>query len=115
MRGVTSFVRVLGLQDRCYKSLLHCFHSQAIKLNKLRELWYSLVLKCFTPLRIKGRMVLVGDGIKVAKEGRKMPAVKKLHQESQDNAKPEFIFGHSLQALGLLVVEALVQLNGKRQ
>ena len=107
LRGVTSFVRVLGLQERCYKSLLHCFHSQAIKLNKLRELWYSLVLKHFTPLRINGRLVLVGDGIKVAKEGQKMPAVKKLHQESQDNAKAEFIFGHSLQAFGLLVVDSL--------
>jgi hypothetical protein len=29
LRGVTSFVRVLGLQERCYKSLLHCFHSKA--------------------------------------------------------------------------------------
>jgi hypothetical protein len=107
LRGVTSFVRVLGLQERCYKSLLHCFHSQAIKLNKLSELWYCLVLKRFTPLRIKGRMVFVGDGIKVAKEGRKMPAVKKLHQESQNNTKPEFIFGHSLQAMGLLVLGPL--------
>jgi hypothetical protein len=103
MGGVTSFVRVLGLQDRSYKSMLNCFHSPAIKLDKLTDLWCNLVLKCFTPLLLKGRIVLVGDGIKVAKEGRKMPAVKKLHQESQDNAKSEYIFGHSLQALALLV------------
>lgn len=32
-----------------------------------------------------------------------MPAVKKLHQESQNNTKPEFIFGHSLQAMGLVL------------
>jgi hypothetical protein len=32
-----------------------------------------------------------------------MPAVKKLHQESANNTKPEFIYGHSCQALALLV------------
>ena len=32
-----------------------------------------------------------------------MPAVKKLHQSSQNNSKPSDIFGHSFQALGLLV------------
>jgi hypothetical protein len=32
-----------------------------------------------------------------------MPAVKKLHQESSNNSKPEFIDGHSFQALALLV------------
>ena len=46
---------------------------------------------------------MVADGIKVAKTGRKMPAVKKLHQESDNNTKPEFIFGHSCQAVGLIV------------
>ena len=33
-------------------------------------------------LTVNGRLLLVGDGLKVPKEGRKMPAVKKLHQES---------------------------------
>jgi len=52
---------------------------------------------------VQGRIVLVADGIKVAKTGRKMPAVKKLHQASDNNTKPEFIFGHSCQAVGLIV------------
>ena len=29
--------------------------------------------------------------------------MKKLHQESGNNSKPEFIFGHSCQAVGLIV------------
>ena len=33
----------------------------------------------------------------------KMPAVKKLHQESGNNSKSPFIMGHSFQALSLLV------------
>ena len=32
-----------------------------------------------------------------------MPAVKRLHQQSSSNTKPEFIMGHSLQAASLLV------------
>jgi hypothetical protein len=32
-----------------------------------------------------------------------MPAVKRLHQQSGTNTKPEFIMGHSLQAVSLLV------------
>jgi hypothetical protein len=32
-----------------------------------------------------------------------MPGVKKLHQESESNTKPEYIFGHSCQVLALAV------------
>jgi hypothetical protein len=32
-----------------------------------------------------------------------MPAVKLLHQQSESNTKPEYIMGHSMQAVGLLV------------
>ena len=55
------------------------------------------------PLRVNGSYVLVGDGIKVPKRGRKMPGVKLLHQQSESNTKPEYIMGHSLQAVSLLV------------
>ena len=47
-------------------------------------------------------LVLVGDGIKVAKRGKKMPAVKLLHQQSGSN-KPEYIMGPSLQAVSILM------------
>jgi hypothetical protein len=47
--------------------------------------------------------VYVGDGIKVGKEGRKMPGVKRLHQESEDVSKPEWIRGHYFNALSILV------------
>ena len=49
---------------------------------------------------------MVGDGIKVPKSGKKMPAVKLLHQESESNTKPEYIMGHSLQAVSVLVQAA---------
>ena len=102
--GVTSFVRALGLQPYCYDRLLDFLHSKSLDLKRLTELWVQLVLRIFPqPLRINGRMVLVGDGIKVSKEGIKMPAVKSLHQESDSNTKAEYIMGHSCQAVALLV------------
>jgi len=102
--GVTSIVRMLSLKPVLYDRLLDHFHSPAIKPDALVALWTSLVLKLFpAPVRINGRLVLVGDGIKAAKRGKKMPGVKLLHQQSDSNSKPEYIMGHSLQAVSLLV------------
>ena len=103
LMGVTSIVRALGLVPVCYDRLLDFFHSPALDLNKLTRAWCRLVFRLHPGvLRVNGRPVLVGDGIKVAKSGRKMPAVKKLHQPSESNTKPEYIFGHSCQAVALL-------------
>ena len=105
--GVTSIVRALKLQARFYNKLLEHFHSRAVKLDRLSALWTQAVLRLFpAPLRVQDRLVLVGDGIKVAKRGRKMPAVKLLYQQSDTNTKPEYIMGHSLQAVSLLVEAA---------
>ena len=103
MMGVTSIVRALGLKPFCYDRLLDFFHSPALDLNKLTRLWCALVFRAHPGvLRVNGRPVLIGDGIKVAKAGRKMPGVKKLHQQSESNTKPEYIFGHSCQAIAIL-------------
>jgi hypothetical protein len=103
--GVSSIMRVLRLQSRCYAALLRNCHSRAIRLDALTGLWASAVLRLFpTPLRINNRLVLIADGIKVAKSGKKMPGVKRLHQQSENKA--EWINGHSLQAVSLLVPAA---------
>src|SRR5215472_6115765 len=102
--GVTSIVRALNLRPKLYHRLLAHFHSTGVKLDRLAALWVQAVLGLFpSPVRVNGRLVLVGDGIKIAKRGKKMPAVKLLHQKSESNTKPEYIMGHSLQAVGLLV------------
>jgi len=104
MLGVTSIVRALNLNARYYNALVDHFHSAAVKLDQLTALWTQVVLRLFPqPLRINGRLVLVGDGIKIPKCGRKMPAVKLLHQQSESNTKPEYIMGHSLQAVSILM------------
>jgi hypothetical protein len=109
LAGVTSFVRASWLLPGAYRRLLHLFHTPALRLPELTSLWTRLALTLFTPLRFGGRPLFAADGLKVPKEGRKMPAVKHLHQESSDNSKPEFISGHSFQALGLLVQGPLGQ------
>ena len=102
--GVTSIVRALKLQPRLYHQLLANFHSRAVRLDQLAARWTQVVLRLMPhPLRVNGRRVLVGDGIKIPKCGKQMPGVKLLHQQSDSNTKPEFIMGHSLQAVSVLV------------
>lgn len=105
--GVTSIVRALNLRPALYTKLLGHFHSSGVKLDRLSALWAQVVLQLFPGIvRVNGRLVLVGDGIKAPKRGKKMPAVKLLHQQSESNTKPEYIMGHSLQAVSLLVEAA---------
>lgn len=102
--GVTSVVRGLSLRPDFYDNLLDACHSTAVNLEMLTVLWVQSVLKLFAdPVLINGRLVLLGDGLKIPKRGRKMPGVKLLKQQSGSNTKPDFIMGHSLQAVSLLV------------
>lgn len=101
--GVTSIARGVGLLPNYYTCMLHLFNSNAVDLGKLQQLWVQLVLKKLSGIvRINGRLVIVGDGIKIGKEGKKMPGVKLLHQDSASNSKAEYIMGHSLQVLAVL-------------
>ena len=102
--GVSSFIRCIGLAPFCYDRLLDFFHSPALKVELLNQLWTALVFKLHPEIvRFNGMPVIVGDGLKIGKSGRKMPGVKLLHQESDSNTKPEYIMGHSCQAAALLV------------
>jgi len=103
LSGVTSIIRAMGLKGFYYDRLLDFFHTPAVDLEKLTQLWKSMILqRSSSLLRINGRILLVGDGLKVPKEGKKMPAVKKLYQESGSNSKPSYIFGHSCQVIAIL-------------
>lgn len=100
--GVTSIIRDLALHPGCYDSMLHFFRASSWSLEEIRKRWFSAV-KQYAPLYKEGNLhVLVGDGVKQSKEGRRMPGVKKLFQESENSAKPEFIHGHMFGGLGIL-------------
>ena len=105
--GVTAIIRALGFAERFYDRLLDFFHSPAVDVDRLTRCWVKLLFARLPGLyRANGRPVLLGDGLKNPKRGRKMPAVKRLHQSSDGNTKPEFIMGHSIQAVSLLVSAA---------
>ena len=103
LAGVTSYVRILGLRPEAYHRFLHLFHSKGLDLNKLTACWVKLCLTLFKPVCTGSRLVCLADGIKAPKEGKRMPAVKNLHQQSASNSKPEYIMGHSFQAISMLV------------
>jgi len=100
--GLTSVIRDLSLRTDCYECMVHFFRSKSWKLGSLRRRWFQTVGENAPLFRVRGMAVLVGDGVKQAKEGRKMPAVKKLCQESENSAKPEFIHGHMFGGLSIL-------------
>jgi len=108
LAGVTSLVRSHWLRPCCYPRLLSFFHSPALDLPKLIRTWTALVARVFAHrlVRVGDRVVLVADGLKAPQEGKKMPAVKSLHQESAGNPKPTFILGHCCQAVAVLVQAA---------
>jgi hypothetical protein len=102
--GVTSIARGVGLLPCYYTCLLHFFNSNAVNLEKLQHLWIHLILTQFDGIvRVNGRCIIVGDGIKIGKEGKKMPGVKWLHQDSESNSKAEYIMGHSIQTIAILL------------
>lgn len=104
LNGVTSFIRGIGLSPCYYTCMLHIFSSSAVDLIKLKELWVRLVITKFIGIvKLNGKLAIIGDGLKIGKEGKKMPGVKKLHQDSQNNKKAPFIMGHSIQVVSLLV------------
>ena len=101
--AVTSYVNGLGLDESCYGAALHWFHSTAFRMDDVCHRWGQWLSSHTAAQRLQGQLVYLGDGIKVGKEGRKMPGVKGLHQESADVNKPEWIRGHYFSALGLLL------------
>lgn len=103
LAGVTSLVRAGSLCPSVYRRLLHLFHSRAVRLDLLTQAWLELVLRLFVPMTAGDRYVCLADGIQVGKEGKKMPAVKSLFNDSPNNSKSRFIMGHAFHAVSLLI------------
>lgn len=102
-RGVTSCLYALGLAQSAYHRALHFFRSNAFSNAALVSAWHRVVLDLPVVWKLNDRPVYVSDGIKIAKEGRRMPGVKRLHQESGNTSKPPWIRGHYVGALGVLI------------
>lgn len=102
LRGVSSIVGCLHLESCHYESMIYFFRSSAFKLSDIKHQWLCVVQQHIKRVKIDGRSIVIGDHIKVGKEARYMPGVKKLHQDSENVGKEEYIFGHQFGMIGLL-------------
>lgn len=100
--GVSSIVRALWLGPLCYPCLLHFFHSKAWSLEELMRYWWYWLIRENMAFTVKDRIVLLADHTKTPKDGRRMPAVVTLHQDSETSSKPGFFRGHHWGCIGLL-------------
>ncbi len=100
--GLTSMIRWLALSPSCYDALLHFFYAASWSVETLVPVWATWVTTACPLITFQGRPLLIGDGIKVPKEARKMPGVKAHHQASANNSKKATIWGHHWGVAGIL-------------
>lgn len=107
MLGVSSVIRDLSLAPHYYEAMIHFFRASSWSLDSIKWKWFQVVASSGLAHKENGYTVLIGDGVKQAKEGKHMPGVKKLFQESENSSKPEYIFGHLFGGIGVLAGSAL--------
>lgn len=100
--GISSVIRWLNLDPAKYTSLLLFFRASSWNLKDIQQKWWQIVQARCPAITINGRHLIAGDGIKISKEARKMPGVKRLHQESDNSGKSPYIYGHHFGVLGIL-------------
>jgi len=91
------------LEPAHYDALIRFFRESPWKIETVIAHWVSLSLDIFPLIKFDGRILLIGDGIKICKEAQKMPGVKRLHQDSDNSGKADSIWGHHIGYVGLLV------------
>ena len=101
--GVTDVIRALALPAGCYEPMIHFFRASSWNLHYLRLCWCRTVAQYMPLFRVNGHPILIGDETIQAKEGRRMPAVKKYHQHSQSQSKPAHVWGHMFGCVGVLI------------
>jgi len=101
--GVSSFCRFWLLDVNGYHSLLRFFRSDAWSLDQITQKWGQFVLAQGETVRSDGRAVMLGDHVYTPKDGRRMPAVKTLRQNSETQSKPSYFRGQNWGAIGLLI------------
>jgi hypothetical protein len=100
--GASAFVRWLGIEPALYTAMLSFFRASSWQLQTILRRWWKIVLEHCPLPTIDDRLLLAGDGIKICKEAEKMPAVKRLHQESDNSGKAPYIYGHHWGVIGIL-------------
>ncbi len=100
--GITSFCRFWGLGESAYKAFEHFLRASNWKVSSLISQWAAFVLSQSVAVKIQGRFVLAGDHTNVVKDGRYIPGVVTLHQNSETQSKPSFFRGHCVGAICMI-------------
>ncbi len=101
--GVTSIIRALLLPSQCYTNLINFFHSEGWIYSKFYEVWWKTVLQKDIIQTYNDKLVILGDHTNVSKDGRQMPAVRAVKQDSETSSKPSFFRGHRWGFISLLI------------
>jgi hypothetical protein len=79
------------------------FRSKAYSYVTLLGAWQHFVVNQDKSVKVSERAVLLGDHTSVVKDGRKMPGVVSMHEESETQSKPSYFRGQCWGGLGLLI------------
>ena len=101
--SVQSVLNTLEMKEKYYTSLDDMFRSDAIDLTALTDSWLNTVTGNCDFHTIRGRVLVVSDSVKKPKEGRRMPGVKRLHNDSDTQSKPSSFHGIHAGAMEILV------------
>jgi hypothetical protein len=101
--GISSFCRFWGVGENVYHSLINFFRSSAWSMDALVFYWTSFVISQNEAVKIRDRVALLGDHTCVPKDGRRMPGVVTLKQNSETQTKPSYFRGHFWGAISMLV------------
>ncbi len=85
--GITSIISSLMLKPSWYYSILHFFRSSGYTVTRLYKKWIEIAEREMSFVRVGGYIVMLGDHIKISKEGRHMLDIQILHQDSENSGK----------------------------
>jgi hypothetical protein len=101
-------VSALKLKPQYYHSILHFFRSSGYEVTSLYERWIEIAERNSDFVTIADYVVMLGDHIKISKEGRRMPDIQILHQDSQNSGKSEYIAGHNYGQVSAVITNGTV-------
>ena len=101
--GITSIISSLMLEPSAYHNILHFFRSSGYSISWLYEKWIKIAEREASFVRVGGRIIMLGDHIKISKEGRHMPYIQLLHQDSENSGKGRCIEGHMFAQVSAVV------------
>ena len=101
-QGIASCIRSAEIDGKHYGALDNFFHSLSWSLPSIRNCWHEVVGKYANLHLTDNRISLLIDHTKKSKEGKRMPGVRKICQESETQSKPEFIHGYMFGGLSVV-------------